>query len=171
MINEKSVETFKNDTLAMAFADIESKDRYAKCGKGKGRGFEFNDGDVIKFPDLDQLFIKVETTTLNKENYDLLSVGCEVNGSPKWVPVWALRKSVASDKEPVKLKDMSFYQEILKEVNDIARIKRFIGLTLKVAQFTIKLVDSKTKEEYGKKIWAYTVVDGDKKKSSKKNSK
>lgn len=170
MINEKSVETFKADTLAMAFSDIEKNDRYTKCGRGKGRGFEFNDGDVIKFPELDQLFIKVETTTLNKENYDLLYVGCEVNGSPKWVPVWALRKSVAADKEPVKLKDMAFYQEILKEVNDIARIKRFIGLTLKVAQFTIKLVDSKTKQEFNKKVWAYTVVEAPKKGKGKKRA-
>lgn len=176
MINHDSVETFKNDTLAMAFASIESSERYAKCGKGKGRGFKFQDGDVVKFPDLNQLFIKVTTTTMNKENYDLLSVGCEVNGKATWVPVWALRKSVAQDKEPVALSNMDFYQELLLADNDIERIKMLMGCTVKIVKFTVKLIDSKTKVEFSKEIFAARVLErpateNKPKKSSKKSSK
>lgn len=175
MISTSAVEFFKSNSSSFAFAAVKTNDRYAKCGNGKGRGFEFRDGDVVNFPDEDQLFVKVVSTTLNKETYDLLQVGCEVGGNPVWVPVWALRKYVAQDKEPVTLQNMELYQELLRAENDIERISMLAGKTCQMVQFSIKVEDSKTKKEFTKKVWAPRVISESKpskgSKSSKKSSK
>lgn len=155
MISTSAVEFFsKSNANVFAFAKVKANDRFAKCGAGKGRGFEFRDGDMVQFPDLNQIFIKVISTTLHKETYDLLAVGCEVNGSPVWVPVWALRKSVAQDLEPVTLQNMELYQEILRMENDLDRIEALAGKTCQIVQFSIEVKDTKTEKKFKKKVWA-----------------
>ena len=176
MISTSAVEFFsKSNASVFTFSKVKGDSRYAKCGNGKGRGFEFRDGDVVNFPDEDQIFVKVVSTTLNKESYDILQVGCEVNGKPVWVPVWALRKCVAQDKESVTLQNMEFYQELLRAENDIERISMLAGKTCQMVQFSIKVEDSKTKKEFTKKVWAPRVISESKpskgSKSSKKSSK
>lgn len=178
MISTSAVEFFsKSNSNVFTFAKVKTNERYAKCGAGKGRGFEFRDGDLVKFPDLDQIFIKVISTTLHKETYDLLAVGCEVNGSPVWVPVWALRKAVAQDLEPITLQNMELYQSILRMENDLERIEALAGKTCQMVQFSVKVKDPKTEKEFTKKVWAVretassTSSDGGNKKSSKKTSK
>ena len=172
MISTSAVEFFsKSNANVFAFAKVKGNDRFAKCGAGKGRGFEFRDGDMVKFPDLDQIYIKVISTTLHKETYDLLSVGCEVNGSPVWVPVWALRKAVAQDLEPVTLQNMELYQEILRMENDLDRIEALAGKTCQMVQFSIKVKDPKTEKEFTKKVWAVRETSSSTSSGGKKASK
>ena len=155
MISQDSVVFFsKSNANVFSYEKVKANDRFAKCGAGKGRGFEFYDGDMVKFPDLNQIFIKATSTTLHKETYDLLSVGCEVNGSPVWVPVWALRKSVAQDLEPVTLQNMELYQSILRMENDLDRIEALAGKTCQMVQFSIEVKDPKTERKFKKKVWA-----------------
>lgn len=156
MISTSAVEFFsKFNANIFSFEKVKANiARYGKCGAGKGRGFEFRDGDMVKFPDLDQVFIKVISTTLHKETYDLLAVGCEVNGSPVWVPVWALRKAVAQDLEPVTLQNMELYQSILRMENDLDRIEALAGKTCQIVQFSIEVKDPKTEKKFHKKVWA-----------------
>lgn len=151
--------TLSNGSLRMK--DVMA--RAAMCGTGSRYGFCLKEGDTILFPEAEEAFFKFESykVTLRngqREDRDIFLVGCEVNGAPKWVPMWALRKGPNSHSElDVELNNELYRSFVEDSMNDWERYVALAGKTFKVEVSEVET--SKKGKRYTVKVYLLTSIE------------
>ena len=143
-------------------------ERAMKCGTNAGIGFELKHGQIIEFFEQSETYLKFTEFTVNlkngtREKRDVLSVSCEIDGKPQWLPVWALRKKPTRRSEfTSEMESNQLYMTLQQESdNDWSRVEHLLGKDrkggrYKVAEHTIET--SKNEKSFEVKVWTLEPV-------------
>lgn len=162
-MSTNNIKTLSNQSNIRDLSEVMK--RAKKCGAGSRYGFSLQDGDIIYIPkEAGETFFRFESykVTLKngtREDRDIFFVGCEVNGSAKWVPMWALRKGPNSRSEFTQdMEDNSMYRSFVEDsMDDWDRYEAVAGKTFKVK--VAKVTTKKKDKEYEMSVFLLLPVE------------
>lgn len=142
--------------------------RAMKCGTNAGIGFELKPGQVIEFFEQSETYLKFTEFTVNlkngtREKRDVLSVSCEIDGKPQWLPVWALRKKPTRRVEfTAEMEKNQLYMTLQQESdNDWARVEHLLGKDRKGGRYKVAehvVETSRNDKSFEVKVWTLEKV-------------
>jgi hypothetical protein len=143
-------------------------ERAMKCGANAGIGFELRHGQIIEFFEQSETYLKFTEFTVNlkngtREKRDVLSVSCEIDGKPQWLPVWALRKKPTRRSEfTSEMEKNQLYMTLQQESdNDWSRVEHLLGKDRKGGRYKVtehKIDTSKNEKSFEVKVWTLEKV-------------
>ncbi len=100
---------------------------------GVNRMVNFYEGDVIQFPELDEMRFASVSVTFHNNVFNVYQVGCAVNVVVKWVPIGSFRKKPFLDyAEWIHQNGMELNRQLCEAGNDRKLVELLAGKTITI---------------------------------------